>query len=121
MFIPPAVHVVLENATSAWQPSSMALARMSRAPSDDGPPARRQRTLLGFLKMSSLTRHSLEQIEVAAGTLAPEQTRNHQVWGPLALYSASPEALLKAKIGKFEYLTKGKIFQDLHRNRETWA
>ena len=27
---------------------------MSRAPSDDGPPARRQRTLLGFLKMSSL-------------------------------------------------------------------
>ena len=77
---------------------------MSRAPSDDGPPARRQRTLLGFLKMSSLTRHSLEQIEVAAGTLAPEQTRNHQVWGPLALYSASPEALLKAKIGKFEYL-----------------
>ena len=65
---------------------------MSRAPSDDGPPARRQRTLLGFLKMSSLTRHSLEQIEVAAGTLAPEQTRNHQVWrGPLALYSASPD------------------------------
>ena len=42
--------------------------------------------------MSSLTRHSLEQIEVAAGTLAPEQTRNHQVWrGPLALYSASPD------------------------------
>ena len=73
---------------------------MSRAPSDDGPPARRQRTLLGFLKMSSLTRHSLEQIEVAAGTLAPEQTRNHQVWGPLALYSASPEALrLKMKNG----------------------
>ena len=68
---------------------------MSRAP-DDGPPARRQRTgtgTLGFLKMSSLSRHSLEQIEVAAGTLAPEQTRNHQVWGPLAL-SASPEALL---------------------------
>ena len=28
--------------------------------------------------MSSLTRHSLEQIEVAAGTLAPEQTQNHQ-------------------------------------------
>ena len=55
--------------------------------------------------MSSLTRHSLEQIEVAAGTLAPEQTRNHQVWGPLALYSASPEALLKAKIGKFGYLS----------------
>ena len=27
---------------------------MSRAPSDDGPPTRRQRTLLGFLKMSSL-------------------------------------------------------------------
>ena len=78
---------------------------MSRAPSAVGPPARRQRTLLGFLKMSSLTRHSLEQIEVAAGTLAPRQTRNHQVWGPLALYSASPEALLKAKIGKFEYLT----------------
>ena len=50
---------------------------MSRAPSDDGPPARRQRTLLGFLKMSSLTHHSLEQIEVAAGTLAPEQTWNH--------------------------------------------
>ena len=49
---------------------------MSRAPSAVGPPARRQRTLLGFLKMSSLTRHSLEQIEVAAGTLAPEQTRN---------------------------------------------
>ena len=59
--------------------------------------------------MSSLTRHSLEQIEVAAGTLAPEQTRNHQVWGPLALYSASPEALLKAKIGKFEY-KKGENF-----------
>ena len=57
-----------------------------------GPPAWRQRTLLGFLKMSSLTHHSLEQIEVAAGTLAPEQTRNHQVWrGPLALYSASPD------------------------------
>ena len=49
---------------------------MSRAP-DDGPPARRQRTLLGFLKMSSLTRHSLEEMEVATGTLAPEQTRNH--------------------------------------------
>ena len=47
---------------------------MSRAPSAVGAPARRQRTLLGFLKMSSLTRHSLEQIEVAAGTLAPEQT-----------------------------------------------
>ena len=31
---------------------------MSRAPSAAGPPARRQRTLLGFLKMSSLTRHS---------------------------------------------------------------
>ena len=62
------------------------------APSAVGPPAQRQRTLLGFLKMSSLTRHSLEQIEVAAGTLAPEQTRNHQVWrGPLALYSASPD------------------------------
>ena len=39
---------------------------MSRAPSDDGPPARRQRTLLGFLKMGSLTHHPLEQIEVAA-------------------------------------------------------
>ena len=79
---------------------------MSRAPSDDGPPARRQRTLLGFLKMSSLTRHSLEQIEVAAGTLAPEQTRNHQVWArSRCTYSASPEALLKAKIGKFRYLT----------------
>ena len=63
---------------------------MSQAPSAVGPPAQRQRTLPGFLKMSSLTRHSLEQIEVAAGTLAPEQTRNHQVWrGPLALYSAS--------------------------------
>ena len=49
---------------------------MSRAPSAVGAPARRQRTLLGFLKMGSLTRHSLEQIEVAAGTLAPEQTRN---------------------------------------------
>ena len=89
---------------------------MSRAPSDDGPPARRQRTLLGFLKMSSLTRHSLEQIEVAAGTLAPEQTQNHQVWGPLALYSASPEALLKAKIGKFEYLTTGPP-----PGRKTWV
>ena len=43
---------------------------MSRAPSAVGPPARRQRTLLGFLKMSSLTHHSLEQIEVAVGTLA---------------------------------------------------
>ena len=75
---------------------------MSRAPSAVGPPARRQRTLLGFLKMSSLTRHSLEQIEVAAGTLAPEQTRNHQVWGPLALYSASPEAL--PKFGTFSEL-----------------
>ena len=65
---------------------------MSQAPSAVGPPAWRQRTLLGFLKMSSLTRHSLEQIKVAAGTLAPEQTRNHQVWrGPLALYSASPD------------------------------
>ena len=60
---------------------------MSWAPSAVGPPARRQRTLLGFVKMGSLTRHSLEQIEVAAGTLAPEQTRNHQVSGPLALYS----------------------------------
>ena len=46
---------------------------MSRAPSAVGPPARRQRTPLGFLKMSSLTRHSLEQIEVAAGTLDPER------------------------------------------------
>ena len=91
---------------------------MSWAPSDDGPPgaARRQRTLLGFLKMSSLTRHSLEQIEVAAGTLAPEQTRNHQVWGPLALYSASPEALLKAKIVKFEYLTRySKVLQSTRK------
>ena len=98
---------------------------MSRGPSDDGPPARRQRTLLGFLKMSSLTRHSLEQIEVAAGTLAPEQTRNHQVWGPLALYSASLEALLKAKIGKFEYLTKGGIFrictETARPGRKTWV
>ena len=90
---------------------------MSRAP-DDGPPARRQRTLLGFLKMSSLTRHSLEQIEVAAGTLAPEQTQNHQVWGPLALYSASPEENLLT-----EYYSKDvrENFQDLQRNRETWA
>ena len=65
---------------------------MSQAPSAVGPPTWRQRTLLGFLKMSSLTHHSLEQIEVAAGTLAPEQTRNHQVWrGPPALYSASPD------------------------------
>ena len=63
--------------------------------------------------MSSLTRHSLEQIEVAAGTLAPEQTRNHQVWGPLALYSASPEALLKAKIGKLEHLTNYAQTPDL--------
>ena len=58
---------------------------------EPGPFCRRQRTLPGFLKMSSLTRHSLEQIEVAAGTLAPEQTRNHQVWrGPLALYGTAP-------------------------------
>ena len=77
---------------------------MSRAPSAVGPPARRQRTLLGFLMMSSLTRHSLEQIEVAAGTLAPEQTQNHQVWGPLALYSASPEENLLT-----EYYSKGKF------------
>ena len=49
---------------------------MSQAPSAVGPPARRQRTLLGFLKMSSLTHHSLEQIEVAVGTLATEQTRD---------------------------------------------
>ena len=91
---------------------------MSRAPSDDGPPTQRQRTLLGFLKMSSLTRHSLEQIEVAAGTLAPEQTQNHQVWGPLALYSASPEENLLT-----EYYSKDvrENFQGLHRNRETWA
>ena len=91
---------------------------MSRAPSAVGPPARRQRTLLGFLKMSSLTRHSLEQIEVAAGTLAPEQTRNHQVWGPLALYSASPEENLLT-----EYYSKDvrENFQGLQRNRETWA
>ena len=94
---------------------------MSRAPSAVGPPARRQRTLLGFLKMSSLNRHSLEQISRLPRAPWLEQTRNHQVWGPLALYSASPEALLKAKIGKFEYLTKGKNFQGLHRNRETWA
>ena len=68
--------------------------------------------------MSSLTRHSLEQIEVAAGTLAPEQTRNHQVWGPLALYSASPEENLLT-----EYYSKDvrENFQDLQRNRETWA
>ena len=94
---------------------------MSRAPSAVGPPARRQRTLLGFLKMSSLTRHSLEQIEVAAGTLAPEQTRNHQVWGPLALYSASPEALLKAKIGKFEYLTTYEKHMLFRPGRKTWV
>ena len=60
------------------------------APSAVGPPTRRQRTLVGFLRVGSVTRHPLEQIEVAAGTLAPEQTRNHLVWGPLALYSASP-------------------------------
>ena len=67
--------------------------------------------------MSSLTRHSLEQIEVAAGTLAPEQTRNHQAWGSLAVYSASPEALLKAKIGKLgtsSSTCEGEFFQDLH-------
>ena len=75
--------------------------------------------------MSSLTRHSLEQIEVAAGTLAPGQTQNHQVWGPLALYSASPEALLKAKIGKFDYLTKGGVFrictETARPGRKTWV
>ena len=88
---------------------------MSRAP-DDGPPARRQRTLLGFLKMSSLTRHSLEQIEVAAGTLAPEQTRNHQVWGPLALYSASPEALLTQGGEIFRICT-----ETARPGRKTWV
>ena len=63
---------------------------MGWAPSAAGPPTQWQRTLLGFLKVGSLTQHPLEQIEVAVGTLAPEQTRNHQVWrGPLALYSAS--------------------------------
>ena len=68
--------------------------------------------------MSSLTRHSLEEMEVAAGTLAPEQTRNHQVWGPLALYSASPEENLLT-----EYYSKDVRgnFQGLQRNRETWA
>ena len=93
---------------------------MSRAPSAVGPPARRQRSLLGFLKMSSLTRHSLEQIEVAAGTLAPEQTRNHQVWGPLALYSASPEAL-----GLNEKWPKGGSFrictETARPGRKTWV
>ena len=93
---------------------------MSRAPSAVGPPARRQRTLLGFLKMSSLTRHSLEQIEVAAGTLAPEQTRNHQVWGPLALYSASPEGNLLTEYYQYSKDVR-ENFQDLQRNRETWA
>ena len=44
------------------------------------------------------------------------KTRNHQVWGPLALYSASPEALLKAKTGKFEYLTTGPP-----PGRKTWV
>ena len=115
--------------------------RRTPAPSAVGRPARRQRTLVGFLQVSSATRHRLEQLEVAAGTLAPERTHNHLVWGPLALYSASPEALLKAKIGKLEHLTnyeqhmlfsqqglnekkfspKGKNFQDFHWNRETWA
>ena len=75
--------------------------------------------------MSSLTHHSLEQIEVATGTLAPEQTWNHQVWGPLALYSASLEALLKAKIGKFEYLTtceKHRIcIETAGPGRKTWV
>ena len=79
--------------------------RRSPAPSAVGRTARRQRTLVGFLQVSSATRHRLEQLEVAAGTLAPERTHNHLVWGPLALYSASPEALLKAKIGKLEHLT----------------
>ena len=36
---------------------------MSQAPSAVGPPARRQRTLLGFLKMSNLTRHSLSEAQ----------------------------------------------------------
>ena len=95
---------------------------MSRAPDDGGgPPARRQRTLLGFLKMSSLTRHSLEEMEVAAGTLAPEQTRNHQVWGPLALYSASPEALgLNEK-----YIAPGGVLglapKSARPGRKTWV
>ena len=31
-----------------------------------------------YLGMSSGTRHALEQMEVAAGRLAPEQTRNHR-------------------------------------------
>ena len=39
---------------------------MSRAPSDDGPPARRQRTLLGFLKMSNRP----EQIAIYKSLLA---------------------------------------------------
>ena len=90
---------------------------MSRAPSDDGPPARRQRTLLGFLKMSSLTRHSLEQIEVAAGTLAPEQTRNHQVWGPLALYSAGTKQMKKVPRGKIS----GFCTETARPGRKTWV
>ena len=65
--------------------------RRSPAPSAVGRTARRQRTLVGFLQVSSATRHRLEQLEVAAGTLAPERTHNHLVWGPLALYSASPD------------------------------
>ena len=73
--------------------------------------------------MSSLTRHSLEQIEVAAGTLAPEQTQNHQVWGPLALYSASPEALLKAKIGKLSTSppTRSTCCSPARPGRKTWV
>ena len=95
---------------------------MSRAPSDDGPPARRQRTLLGFLKMSSLTRHSLEQIEVAAGTLAPEQTRNHQVWGPLALYvQRQPGGAAQGQDRQVRVPHHLREAQDLHRNRGTWA
>ena len=81
---------------------------MSRAPSAVGPPARRQRTLLGFLKMSSLTRHSLEQIEVAAGTLAPEQTRNHQVWARSRCTGAGLNKQISPRGG-------------IPRNRETWA
>ena len=50
--------------------------------------------------MSSLTRHSLEQIEVAAGTLAPEQTGNHQVWGPLAWYSDGKRSAAEREIMK---------------------
>ena len=73
--------------------------------------------------MSSLTRHSLEQIEVAAAPWLAGSRRGTTRSGARSrcTYSASLEALLKAKIGKLEYLTTCEKHMLFRPGRKTWV